>query len=134
MKVFVTRKIPEPGLELLRKHHEIEVNPDDRVLTKDEIIRDLNINRTASGSIYNAYFLSYISLTPVMGYLTDRVGGRPVIAFCSLMLGLGALLMGTVHDHSLNKLMSCFGGIVPHNDDLRRLSLRKRSSYLNTWN
>ena len=63
-----------------------------------EIIRDLNINRTASGSIYNAYFLSYISLTPVMGYLTDRVGGRPVITFCSLMLGLGALLMGTVHD------------------------------------
>lgn len=63
-----------------------------------EIIRDLNINRTASGSIYNAYFLSYISLTPVMGYLTDRVGGRPIITACSLMLGFGALLMGTIHD------------------------------------
>lgn len=39
MKVFVTRKIPEPGLKLLEKHHEIEVNPHDRVLTKNEIIK-----------------------------------------------------------------------------------------------
>jgi len=38
MKIFVTRKIPEKGLKLLRKHHEIEVNPYDRVLTKKEII------------------------------------------------------------------------------------------------
>jgi len=27
MKIFVTRKIPEPGLKLLKKHHEIELNP-----------------------------------------------------------------------------------------------------------
>jgi len=38
MKVFVTRRIPEPGLELLRTEHEIEVNLHDRVLTKEEII------------------------------------------------------------------------------------------------
>jgi lactate dehydrogenase-like 2-hydroxyacid dehydrogenase len=41
MKVFVTRRIPEAGLELLRKHHEIEVNPHDRVLTKEEIIQGM---------------------------------------------------------------------------------------------
>lgn len=41
MKIFVTRKIPEKGLELLKKHHEIEVNPYDRVLTKKEIIKGL---------------------------------------------------------------------------------------------
>ena len=41
MKIFVTRRIPEPGLELLRKNHDIEVNPYDRVLTKEEIIRGL---------------------------------------------------------------------------------------------
>jgi lactate dehydrogenase-like 2-hydroxyacid dehydrogenase len=41
MKIFVTRKIPEPGLELLRKEHEIEVNPYNRVLSKDEIIKGL---------------------------------------------------------------------------------------------
>jgi len=37
-KVFVTREIPDPGLEILRKHCEVEVNKEDRVLTKEEII------------------------------------------------------------------------------------------------
>jgi len=41
MKIFVTRKIPEPGLDLLRKHHEIFVNSEDRVLSKKEIIKGL---------------------------------------------------------------------------------------------
>ncbi len=41
MKIFVTRKIPEKGLELLRRHHEMEINPYDRVLTKKEIINGL---------------------------------------------------------------------------------------------
>jgi glyoxylate reductase len=41
MKIFVTRKIPEPGLDLLRKEHEIEVYPYDRVPTKEEIIKGL---------------------------------------------------------------------------------------------
>ncbi len=35
------RSIPEPGLDLLRKHHDIEVNPHDRVLAKEEIIKGL---------------------------------------------------------------------------------------------
>ena len=41
MKIFVTRKIPERGLDILRKNHEIEVNPYDRVLSKKEIIKGL---------------------------------------------------------------------------------------------
>lgn len=41
MKVFVTRIIPEPGLDLLRKKHEIEIYPHDRVPTKQEIIQGL---------------------------------------------------------------------------------------------
>ncbi|KYK24998.1 D-glycerate dehydrogenase [Thermoplasmatales archaeon SG8-52-4] len=41
MKIFVTRKIPEPGLDLLRKKHNIKVYPYDRVPTKDEIIKGL---------------------------------------------------------------------------------------------
>lgn len=40
-KVFVTREIPKPGLDLLRKYCEVEVNPHDRVLTKQEIIRGI---------------------------------------------------------------------------------------------
>jgi glyoxylate reductase len=41
MKIFVTRKIPEPGLEILRKEHEVVVFPHDRVPTKKEIIDGL---------------------------------------------------------------------------------------------
>jgi len=41
MKIFVTRKIPEPGLELLRKEYEMEVFPHDRIPTKKEIIKGL---------------------------------------------------------------------------------------------
>jgi len=41
MNIFVTRKIPEPGLELLRKEHEINVFPYDRPPNKKEIIMGL---------------------------------------------------------------------------------------------
>jgi len=41
MKIFVTRKIPEPGLEILRKKHEIVVFLHDRIPTKEEIIEGL---------------------------------------------------------------------------------------------
>ncbi len=38
MRIFVTRRIPEPGIQMLKKYHEVEVNPENRVLTKEEII------------------------------------------------------------------------------------------------
>ncbi len=60
-----------------------------------EMIRTLGFSRTAGGSIYNAYLLSYLAITPLTGFLTDRLGARRVITCCSLFLGLGALLMGT---------------------------------------
>lgn len=41
MKIFVTRKIPEPGLNLLRKDHDVKIYPYDRVPTKIEIIKGL---------------------------------------------------------------------------------------------
>lgn len=61
-----------------------------------EMIRDLEFSRTAGGSIYNAYLFVYLVLTPFTGFLTDRLGARRVIAVCSLILGTGVLLMGTV--------------------------------------
>jgi lactate dehydrogenase-like 2-hydroxyacid dehydrogenase len=39
MKIFVTRMIPEPGLDLLRKKFDVEINRKDRVLTKKEILQ-----------------------------------------------------------------------------------------------
>ena len=61
-----------------------------------EMIRTLGLGRADSGSIYNSYLFSYITLTPLAGYLTDRLGARRVITSCSLILGLGVLLMGTI--------------------------------------
>lgn len=62
-----------------------------------EMIRTLHFSRTAAGSIYNAYLFFYIVLAPLTGYLADRLGAHCVITTCSLILGFGALLMGTVH-------------------------------------
>jgi glyoxylate reductase len=39
-KVYVTREIPKPGIELLQQHCEaVEVNPDDRSLIQDELLQ-----------------------------------------------------------------------------------------------
>jgi sugar phosphate permease len=62
-----------------------------------EMIADLGFTRTVGGTIYNAYFLSYIALTPLAGYLTDRIGARRVITVCAGILGGGVLLMGSIH-------------------------------------
>ncbi|HRU32989.1 MAG TPA: D-glycerate dehydrogenase [bacterium] len=39
MKVYITRRIPEPGIEMIRKEHDVEVNPYDRVLTREELLQ-----------------------------------------------------------------------------------------------
>lgn len=36
--VYVTRKIPQPALDLLAKHCDVEINPEDRVLSKEELL------------------------------------------------------------------------------------------------
>jgi len=41
MKVFVTREIPTPGLDLLRKEFTVSVNPYDRVLSKEELMKSV---------------------------------------------------------------------------------------------
>ena len=74
-----------------------------------EMIETLGFTRTAAGTIYNAYLFTYISLTPLTGYLTDRFGARGVITACSFILGLGTILMGTVE----SLLSACvFFGVV----------------------
>ncbi len=76
-----------------------------------EMIRDLGLSRTAGGSIYNAYLFSYILLTPLTGFLTDRLGARWVIASCCLILGVGVILMGTVKGLFFSCLFYAVAGI-----------------------
>lgn len=40
-KVFVTRRIPQAGIDILEKEYEVKLNPHDRVLTKQEIIEEV---------------------------------------------------------------------------------------------
>jgi sugar phosphate permease len=61
-----------------------------------EMIRHLGFSRTEGGSIYNAYLFTYIAVTPLTGFLTDRLGARRVITSCALLLGLGLVAMGRV--------------------------------------
>lgn len=74
-----------------------------------EMIQTLGLSRTDSGSIYNAYLLIYISIAPLTGYLTDRMGARRVITACLLIVAVGAGGMGSVQ----NLLQAClFFGIA----------------------
>jgi len=59
-----------------------------------EMIKDLHLNLTQAGMIRSAYFFAYILFSPLMGWLTDRIGGRWVVSFFCLFLGIGTFLMG----------------------------------------
>jgi len=39
MKVYITRRIPQPGIDMIVKEHEVEINPYDRVLTREELLK-----------------------------------------------------------------------------------------------
>lgn len=76
-----------------------------------EMIRALGLGRAAGGTIYNAYLFPYLALTPFTGYLTDRFGARRVITSCSLILGLGILLMGTINSFWMACLFYAIAGL-----------------------
>ena len=76
-----------------------------------EMIRALNFSRTAGGTIFNAYLIIYIALTPITGYLADRLGARRVITVSALILGVGAVMMGTVQSLWMACLVYAIVGI-----------------------
>ena len=39
MKIFVTRKIPESGINLLKKYHQVKIYPKDKVISKKDLIK-----------------------------------------------------------------------------------------------
>jgi sugar phosphate permease len=76
-----------------------------------EMIRELGFSRAAGGTIFNAYLFVYIALTPLTGYLTDRLGARRVITSCALILGIGIILMGTVKTLPMTCLFFAVAGL-----------------------
>ena len=59
-----------------------------------EMIKDLRMMKAQAGMIKSAFSITYLLFAPLMGWLTDRIGGRKVISFSCLFLGGGTLLMG----------------------------------------
>lgn len=37
--VYVTRMLPQPAIDLLKEHFDVEINPDDRVLSREELLQ-----------------------------------------------------------------------------------------------
>jgi sugar phosphate permease len=72
-----------------------------------EMIVDLQLTKAQAGLIKSAFAITYLVFAPIMGWLTDRIGGRKVISFFCLFLGGGAFLMGKAQ--SLFGLATFFG-------------------------
>ena len=65
-----------------------------------EMIKDLQMTKAQAGMIKSAFSLTYLLFSPLMGWLTDRIGGRKVISFFCLFLGAGTFLMGKANSFS----------------------------------
>ena len=59
-----------------------------------EMIKDLQMTKAQGGMIKSAFSITYLLFTPLMGWLTDRIGGRKVISFFCIFLGGGTFFMG----------------------------------------
>lgn len=58
-----------------------------------EMIRDFQMTKAQAGMIKSAFSITYLLFAPVVGWLTDRIGGRKIISFFCLFLGGGTFLM-----------------------------------------
>jgi sugar phosphate permease len=59
-----------------------------------EMIKEFQMTKAQAGMIKSAFSLTYLLFAPLMGWSTDRIGGRKVISFSCLLLGGGTFLMG----------------------------------------
>ncbi len=79
MKIYITREIPEKGIDKLKaKGYEVNVNPEDRILTKEELITSLK------GQNYDALFC----------LLTDKIDGEVMDSFGPQLKVVANMAMG----------------------------------------
>ena len=62
-----------------------------------EMMKSLGLNRTESGLTYSILIVAYTTFAPIVGFLTDRIGGRKVITCSCAILAIGVLLMSRVN-------------------------------------
>jgi MFS family permease len=76
-----------------------------------EMIRDFQMTKAQAGMIKSAFSLTYLIFAPLMGGLTDRIGGRKVISFFCLFLGGGTFLMSRADGLALSVIFYSIVGI-----------------------
>jgi glyoxylate reductase len=60
--VYVTRMLPQPAIDLLKEHCDVEINPDDRVLSREELLEKVKerdavlclLTDTINGEVFDA--------------------------------------------------------------------------------
>ena len=57
-----------------------------------DILKAFNVNATALGFMSSMYFYLYAFEQPVVGYFTDKLGARRVIAYCTLAAAAGCFM------------------------------------------
>jgi sugar phosphate permease len=76
-----------------------------------EMIKDFQMTKAQAGMIKSAFSMAYLLLAPLMGWLTDRIGGRKVISFFCLFLGGGTFLMSKTNGLALSVLFYSIVGV-----------------------
>ena len=76
-----------------------------------EMIKDLQMTKAQAGMIKSAFSITYLLFAPLMGWLTDRIGGRKVISFFCLFLGGGTFLMGEAESFTVSAIFFSIVGI-----------------------
>lgn len=76
-----------------------------------EMIKDFRITKAEAGMIKSGFSVTYLLFAPLMGWLTDRIGGRKVISLFCLFLGGGTFLMGTAKNLPISVFYYCLVGI-----------------------
>ena len=76
-----------------------------------EMIKDFQMTKAQAGTIKSAFSITYLLFAPLMGWLTDRIGGRKVISFFCLFLGGGTFLMGKAESFTVSAIFFSIVGI-----------------------
>ena len=74
-RIVVTRAIPEAGLDLLRRHASVWVNPEDRPLTRDELLTQAATAHGVIGLLTDRIDAGFFDAAPLLrGYANYAVG------------------------------------------------------------
>ena len=74
-RVYVTRMIPEAGIELLKETCEVEVNPEDRSLTREELLQNVKGRQGVIGLLTDGIDSKFFDAAAgIKGYANYAVG------------------------------------------------------------